>query len=69
MSAEEREASQRGRDLAELRKHWGAAYWLSGQAGQFVAERRDNGARVRKATAAELLAELRLDYAARPVPH
>lgn len=61
------DAQQRDRDLADLRHHWGSAYRISWQAGLFCAERRDNGARVRPATASELSAEIRIDYAAMPI--
>lgn len=63
----ESEAQQRDRDLADLRHHWGSAYRISWQAGLFCAERRDNGARVRTATASELSSEIRMDYAAMPM--
>jgi hypothetical protein len=68
MDRRNQETHRRGQELAELHHHWGSAYRITWQAGQFVAERRDDGASVRKATAADLLAELRLDYAVRPVP-
>jgi len=61
------QAQQRANDLANLRYHWGSAYRISWQAGQFCAERLDNGARVRTSTASKLSAEIRTDYSAMPV--
>jgi hypothetical protein len=62
------EARQRDRDLADLRYHWGEAYAISWQSGQFRAARRDTGAAVLTSTAAGLRAEILADYRAMPVP-
>jgi hypothetical protein len=67
VNTEEQEARQRGHDLADLRLHWGRAYVITWQSGQFCTERRDTGAVVRKSTAAELYVEIRADYDALPV--
>ena len=54
--------------LAYLIHHYGGAYDINMRNGRFEARRRDDGSLVRTDTAAEMLAELRADYAARPVP-
>jgi hypothetical protein len=56
-----------GPALADLQWHWGAAYLITGAAGHWIAQRRDNsGALV--ASGPEGLRELiRADYAAEPV--
>jgi hypothetical protein len=63
-----REAHRRGLELAGLQYHWGTAYRITFEAGQFCAWRRDTGAAVRHGTAAGLHAEILTDYHARPVP-
>lgn len=54
--------------LAGLAWHWGSAYEISYERGQYRAVRRDDGSVVRADTAGELLREIRADYAVRPVP-
>jgi len=68
MALRNRETARRGQELAELSFHWGSAYRITFEAGAFVAERRDTGARVRCGTAADLHAEILADYHAMPVP-
>jgi hypothetical protein len=68
MDRRNRETHRRGQDLAELQYHWGTAYRITFEAGQFCARRRDTGAAVRCGTAAGLHAEILTDYRARPVP-
>lgn len=58
----------RGAKVAELAYHWGDAYAITWEAGQFVARRRDDGSVVRCPEAAGLYDEIRRDYEARPVP-
>lgn len=55
--------------VADLREHWGAAYEIWFEAGQYCAMRRDNGAIVRCGGADGLRREIGTDYAARPVSH
>jgi hypothetical protein len=55
-------------DLAYLIHHWSDAYDINMRHGQYVARRRDNGAQVRADSAEALLALIREDYQARPVP-
>ena len=54
--------------LADLRHHWGEAYEISCRLGQYRAVRRDDSSVVRADSAGGLLAAIREDYAARPVP-
>jgi hypothetical protein len=68
MDIRNREHSRRGRELADLSYHWGTAYRIFFEAGQFVAQRRDTEALVRCGTAAGLHEEIRSDYRAMPVP-
>ena len=58
----------RARQLRVLRYHWDSAYRISFTEGMFVAERRDNSARVRQPTADRLREAVIDDYRARPVP-
>ena len=58
----------RAAKLAGLTFHWGDAYAITWEAGQFVARRRDDGSVVRCPEAAGLYDEIRRDYEARPVP-
>ncbi len=60
-------ARQRNLELADLREWWGDFYQITWDAGQFVAERRDTGAKVRKPAGPELDEALREDMAAQPV--
>ncbi|MFI5063625.1 MAG: hypothetical protein ACHP9Z_06585 [Streptosporangiales bacterium] len=55
-------------DLADLRWHWGEAYAIWYQAGQFCAARRDTGAICRRPEADALHRAIIEDYHARPVP-
>ena len=59
---------QRDRDLADLRYHWGEAYVITLVSGMFRAVRRDDGSAVTASTPGHLIAEIRADYQARPVP-
>jgi hypothetical protein len=53
--------------LADLQWHWGAAYWITGAARHWIAQRRDNG-RTLVASSPDGLRELIIeDYAAQPV--
>lgn len=56
-------------DLDDLRWHWDTAYVINyhPEAGLWTAERRDDHATLRAATADELLDTIRADYRARPV--
>jgi hypothetical protein len=54
--------------LEELQWHWGSAYMITGAAGHWIAQRRDDG-RTLLARGPEGLRELMIeDYGARPVP-
>jgi hypothetical protein len=54
--------------VADLQWHWGSAYLITGAAGLWIAQRRDDG-RTLTATGPDSLRELIIeDYAARPVP-
>jgi hypothetical protein len=53
--------------LGYLQHAYGAAYDIRMRRGQLEARRRDDGSMVRADTADAMLAELREDYAARPV--
>jgi len=58
-------------DLAYLIWHWsgpGGAYDVNMRRGRYEAVRRDDGSLLRADNAPALLAEIRADYAARPVP-
>ncbi len=53
--------------LEDLQWHWGSAYLITGAAGHWIAQRRDNG-RTLVASAPEGLRGLIIeDYAAQPV--
>jgi hypothetical protein len=54
--------------LADLRHHWGEAYQIDYRHGMFQAVRRDDGSMIRRDDPGDLLAEIRADYAIRPVP-
>lgn len=58
---------ERTSQLADLRLHWGEAYHIFFQQGEFWARRRDTRAEVHDGSAGELKAQLREDYAAKPV--
>jgi hypothetical protein len=47
-----------GRELADLRRHWGEAYEITFSQGQFHAARRDDGAAVHASAAQELMRRL-----------
>ena len=49
-------------ELQSLRYHWGEAYSLDLDNGEFVAARRDNGRELRAKTAAELRVLILADY-------
>ncbi len=54
--------------LADLQWNWGSAYLITGMAGHWLAQRRDDG-RTLSASGPEELRELIIeDYRARPVP-
>lgn len=56
-------------ELAELRWHYGSAYIINCTGpGRWTAERRDDRTVLRADSPGELLALIRADYAARPVP-
>jgi hypothetical protein len=65
--ADDYSAVERGMQLADLCWHWGDAYEIN-WAGEFRAVRRDNGLVLEAASADELRALIRCDYACRPVP-
>ena len=53
--------------LADLQWHWGSAYLITGAAGHWVAQRRDNG-QMLAASGPDGLRELIIeDYAVQPV--
>ncbi len=54
--------------IEELRHHWGSAYQIDFRHGMFQAVRRDDGSMIRRDDPADLLQEIRADYAIRPVP-
>jgi hypothetical protein len=55
--------------LGFLRWHYGGAYIITMRPGRRIeAQRRDDGSLIRADTADAMLAELRADYRARPVP-
>jgi hypothetical protein len=55
--------------LADLQWHWGSAYLITGAAGHWVAQRRDNNRWTLAASGPDGLRELIIeDYAAQPVP-
>jgi hypothetical protein len=56
------------RELAGLRYHWGSAYSISYHLGTWHAARNDTGEALTASSADELLAKIRADYRARPVP-
>ncbi len=53
--------------IAELVREWGRYYVISYSAGQYHAERRDNGARVHQADPEQLLKAIDEDFRGRPV--
>lgn len=56
------------RDLRALRKSWRGAYIITvHRGGRWRATRTDDGGRVEAGSAEELRAEIRADYAERPV--
>jgi len=56
-------------DLADLRHHWGDAYEITHpRRAVWLARRRDDGEILTAIRADALLAKIRLDYHARPVP-
>ena len=55
-------------ELADLRHHWGTAYRISVDRGQWIAARRDTGEALTAGSAGELAELIRTDYTARPVP-
>jgi hypothetical protein len=59
-------AVARGRQLADLRWHWGDAYEIT-WAGRFHAWRRDDGAVLSARSSEELRELIRCDYGHRPV--
>ena len=61
-------ADQLALDLGTLRLAYGPAYRVSVLRGVWVAQRRDDSRVLRAPTSAHLLADLRTDYATRPVP-
>jgi hypothetical protein len=68
MDRRNRETARRGLELADLQHHWGSAYAITFEAGQYCARRRDTRALVRCGTAAALHEEISIDYRAMPVP-
>lgn len=57
----------RGRELADLRWHWGDAYEFSWAAGLYQARRRDTGDLLACSGVRGLLGLVRADYVAKPV--
>jgi hypothetical protein len=56
-------------DLDELRLHWDTAYSITHpEPGVWLAQRRDNRATLRAATAEGLFDAIRADYREHPVP-
>jgi hypothetical protein len=62
----------RARELAQLREHWGIAYFINVAAAddreRWTAERRDDHQILTEPTPGELLTAVRVDYGDRPVP-
>jgi hypothetical protein len=56
------------RELASLRFHWGSAYDVAYDRGQWRAVRQDTGETLTAPTAGELLTLIRENYRVRPVP-
>jgi hypothetical protein len=54
--------------LADLQWHWGSAYLITGAAGHWVAQRRDDGRTLTARGPGELRELITEDYEARPVP-
>lgn len=55
--------------LADLRHHWGSAYLIEHLGpGVWVAQRKDSRATLGADSPGGLLAKIRADYAAQPVP-
>ena len=53
--------------LADLQWNWGSAYLITGAAGHWVAQRRDDGRTLAASGASELYEMVTDDYEARPV--
>jgi hypothetical protein len=68
--AQEAAERERASELGSLRRAWGDCYkiWYDAADAVWIAERRDDRARVRRHQPWELLSEIRDDHAARPVP-
>jgi hypothetical protein len=60
-------ARRRGRQIADLRWHWGEAYEIGWADGTFTAERRDDGLELTAPTAEKLYEQIAVDYRTRPV--
>lgn len=54
--------------LADLQWHWGSAYLITGAAGHWVAQRRDDGRTLTASGPGELRELITEDYQALPVP-
>ena len=55
-------------ELIDLKNHWGTAYQISYDRGQWLAVRRDTHEVLLANSASELRKKIREDYRARPVP-
>ena len=55
-------------ELQDLQLHWGVAYLITGAAGHWLAQRRDNGLMLTASGPGELRKLIREDYEAQPVP-
>lgn len=56
------------RELASLRFHWGGAYSITYDRGEWLALRLDTREALTAGSADELRSKIRADYRARPVP-
>jgi len=56
-----------GTDLDDLQWHWAEAYMITGAAGHWLAQRRDNGRTLVASGPEELRELITEDYEARPV--
>jgi hypothetical protein len=55
--------------LEDLQWNWGEAYAITGAAGHWLAQRRDDGQTLTASTPEQLRELIIEDYAARPVTH
>ena len=62
------EATQRGRDIADLAWHWEGAYRITYSDGRFIAQRTDNRETLTADNAIELRDKIIDDYCANPIP-